>query len=78
MDLATFLAEKRVLVENRLRAILSAFPASSGILEDAMEYSLFSDGKRIRRSASSSGTRPSSRVFTISSSLRNPSSNFIP
>ncbi|MGD0487474.1 MAG: polyprenyl synthetase family protein [Syntrophorhabdales bacterium] len=48
MDLATFLAEKRVLVENRLRAILSAFPASSGILGDAMEYSLFSDGKRIR------------------------------
>ena len=48
MDLTDFLADKRVLVENRLRAILSAFPASSGILKDAMEYSLFSEGKRIR------------------------------
>ncbi len=48
MDLATFLAEKRVFVEDRLRAILSALPASSGILKDAMEYSLFSEGKRIR------------------------------
>ncbi len=48
MDLATFLAEKKMLVENRLRAILSALPASSGELEDAMEYSLFSEGKRIR------------------------------
>ena len=48
MDLTTFLAEKRVLVGNRLRAIFSAIPAPSGILKDAMEYSLFSDGKRIR------------------------------
>ena len=48
MDLATYLAEKRVLAGDRLRAIFSALPASSGILRDAMEYSLFSDGKRIR------------------------------
>jgi geranylgeranyl diphosphate synthase type II len=48
VDLTTFLAEKRVLVEDRLREIFSALPASSGILKDAMEYSLFSEGKRIR------------------------------
>jgi geranylgeranyl diphosphate synthase type II len=48
VDLATFLAEKRVLVESRLRGILSSLPASSGVLKDAMGYSLFSDGKRIR------------------------------
>ena len=48
MDLATYLAEKKVLVEKRLEAILSASPAFSGELGDAMKYSLLSDGKRIR------------------------------
>ncbi|MGD0228776.1 MAG: polyprenyl synthetase family protein [Syntrophorhabdales bacterium] len=48
MDLTSFLAEKRVLVENELRSIFSALPPSSRILVDAMEHSLFSEGKRIR------------------------------
>ncbi len=48
MDLTTFLDEKRMLVGDRLKAIFSDVPASSGVLRDAMEYSLFSDGKRIR------------------------------
>ena len=48
MDLTGFLAEKRVLVENELRTLFSTFPPSSRTLMDAMEYSLFSDGKRIR------------------------------
>lgn len=48
MDLQSFLSEKRVLVENSLRKIFSTFPGSSKELKDAMEYSLFSDGKRIR------------------------------
>jgi geranylgeranyl diphosphate synthase, type II len=48
VELRSFLAEKRELVESRLRTICSAFPASSGKLKEAMEYSLLSDGKRIR------------------------------
>jgi geranylgeranyl diphosphate synthase, type II len=48
VDLNSFLAEKRSLVEESLRAICSALPASSRTLKEAMEYSLFSDGKRIR------------------------------
>jgi geranylgeranyl diphosphate synthase type II len=48
VDFDRFLAEKRTLVENCLRAVFSGFPASSSTLKDAMEYSLFSDGKRIR------------------------------
>ena len=48
MDLTRFLAEKRVLVEKELRQIFSAYPASSRAITEAMEYSLFSDGKRIR------------------------------
>ncbi len=48
MDLQNFLATKKVLVESKLRDIFSSFSASSKVLKDAMEYSLFSDGKRIR------------------------------
>ena len=48
MDLTRFLAEKRALVEQELKAVFSAFPASSRVITEAMEYSLFSDGKRIR------------------------------
>jgi geranylgeranyl diphosphate synthase, type II len=48
VDLNSFLAEKRSLVEESLRTICSALPASSRTLKEAMEYSLFSEGKRIR------------------------------
>lgn len=48
MDLRSFLAENRVLVEDRLKNLFSTFPRLSTALRDAMEYSLFSEGKRIR------------------------------
>jgi geranylgeranyl diphosphate synthase type II len=48
VDVLSFLAETRVLVENKLRAFFSTFPGLSSVLRDAMEYSLFSEGKRIR------------------------------
>jgi geranylgeranyl diphosphate synthase type II len=50
VDLKDFLAEKRAVVEKSLRAVFSDLPTSSGRLKEAMEYSLFSDGKRIRPS----------------------------
>jgi geranylgeranyl diphosphate synthase, type II len=48
VDLTSFLAENRVLVENKLRTLFSTLPGLSSALKDAMEYSLFSEGKRIR------------------------------
>jgi geranylgeranyl diphosphate synthase, type II len=48
VDLKDFLAATRTLVEERLRVIFGTFSASSGVLKEAMEYSVFSDGKRIR------------------------------
>jgi geranylgeranyl diphosphate synthase, type II len=48
VDLQKHLNEKKALVENRLHAIFSLFPDSNKTLRDAMEYSLFGDGKRIR------------------------------
>ena len=45
MDLKYFLAENRVLVENKLRTLFSTFPGLSSALKDAMEYSLFSEEK---------------------------------
>ncbi len=48
MNLQSFLAEKRALVEETLKAICSTLPDSSKPLKEAMEYSLFSQAKRIR------------------------------
>ncbi len=48
MDLQSFLAEKRALVEATLRTVCSNLPHSSKPLKEAMEYSLLSEGKRIR------------------------------
>jgi geranylgeranyl diphosphate synthase type II len=48
VELRSFLAQKRALVEDKLRTISAAFPRISQPLKDAMEYSLFSEGKRIR------------------------------
>ncbi len=48
MDLLSFLHEKRIVVENTLRDIFVSFSSTPGVLRDAMEYMLFSNGKRIR------------------------------
>ncbi len=48
MDLRTFLNEKRLVVEDFLRLIFASFTTSPEVLKDAMEHSLFSEGKRIR------------------------------
>jgi len=50
VDLERFLAGNRKLVEGHLRTLFSALPGFSKTLKEAMEYSLFSDGKRIRPS----------------------------
>ena len=46
MDVRGFLAENGVLVENKLKALFLTFRGPSPALKDAMEYSLFSEGKR--------------------------------
>jgi geranylgeranyl diphosphate synthase type II len=48
VDLAVYLHEKKIVVENTLKDVFASFHASPGILRDAMEYMLFSNGKRIR------------------------------
>ncbi len=48
MELGTYLHDKRIIVENSLKDIFSSFKNTPGILRDAMEYMLFSNGKRIR------------------------------
>jgi geranylgeranyl diphosphate synthase type II len=48
VDLRTFLNEKRIVVEDFLRLIFASFTTSPEVLKDAMEHSLFSEGKRIR------------------------------
>jgi len=48
VDLKGFLAGNRALVEGQLRTLFSALPGLSQPLKEAMEYSVFSEGKRIR------------------------------
>ena len=48
MELSTYLHEKKIIVENALKDIASAWHASPAPLRNAMEYMLFSNGKRIR------------------------------
>lgn len=48
MNLNNYLLDKKILVENTLRDISLSFQDSPPILRDAMEYTLFSSGKRIR------------------------------
>ena len=48
MDLGTFLRDKRIIVDNTLKDIFASLQTTPGMLRDAMEYSLFSNGKRIR------------------------------
>lgn len=48
MDLASYLHDKKIVVENMLRDICTSFVSTPGILRNAMEYMLFSNGKKIR------------------------------
>ncbi|MBP8625999.1 MAG: polyprenyl synthetase family protein [Syntrophorhabdales bacterium] len=48
MELLGFLHEKRIVIENVLKDIFVSFSSTPGVLRDAMEYMLFSNGKRIR------------------------------
>jgi len=48
MDLGIFLHDKRIVVDNTLKDIFASLHTTPGVLRDAMEYSLFSNGKRIR------------------------------
>lgn len=48
MDLASYLHDKKIIVENMLRDICTSFVSTPGILRNAMEYMLFSNGKKIR------------------------------
>lgn len=48
MDLATYLREKQIVVEECLKDIFSSLKTSPAALRDSMAYSLFSHGKRIR------------------------------
>ncbi|RPJ58336.1 MAG: polyprenyl synthetase family protein, partial [Dehalococcoidia bacterium] len=47
-ELGVYLHDKRIIVENALKDIFVSFKATPGVLRDAMEYTLFSNGKRIR------------------------------
>ena len=48
MDLQVYLSEKRAVVEDYLRGIFATISTSPDVLKDAMQHSLFSEGKRIR------------------------------
>lgn len=48
MDLAAYLHDKKIIVENMLREICTSFTSTPGILRNAMEYMLLSNGKKIR------------------------------
>lgn len=48
MDLASYLHDKKIIVENMLRDICTSFTSTPGVLRNAMEYMLFSNGKKIR------------------------------
>jgi geranylgeranyl diphosphate synthase, type II len=48
VDLQSFLSKKRTIVEEVLRSLSISFAPVPGPLKEAMEYSLFSKGKRIR------------------------------
>jgi len=48
VDLANYLHDKKIIVENMLRDICTSFISTPGVLRNAMEYMLFSNGKKIR------------------------------
>ena len=48
MVLSTYLHDKKIIIENALKDICTSFISTPGVLRDAMEYMLFSNGKKIR------------------------------
>jgi geranylgeranyl diphosphate synthase type II len=46
--LSTYLHDKKIIIENTLKDICTSFISTPGVLRDAMEYMLFSNGKKIR------------------------------
>ncbi len=48
VDLSTYLHDKKIIVENTLKDICTSFISTPGVFRDAMEYMLFSNGKKIR------------------------------
>ncbi len=48
MDLSAYLHDKKIIIENTLKDICTTFISTPGVLRDAMEYMLFSNGKKIR------------------------------
>lgn len=48
MSLSTYLHDKKIIIENTLKDICISFVSTPGVLRDAMEYMLFSNGKKIR------------------------------
>jgi geranylgeranyl diphosphate synthase type II len=46
--LSTYLHDKKIIIENALKDICTSFISTPGVLRDAMEYMLFSNGKKIR------------------------------
>jgi geranylgeranyl diphosphate synthase, type II len=48
MVLSTYLHDKKIIIENALKDICTSFVSTPGVLRDAMEYMLFSNGKKIR------------------------------
>ncbi len=48
MDLSSYLHDKKIIVEKALKDICTSFVSTPGVLRDAMEYMLFSNGKKIR------------------------------
>ena len=48
MELSAYLHDKKIIIENTLKDICTSFVSTPGVLRDAMEYMLFSNGKKIR------------------------------
>lgn len=48
MELSAYLHDKKIIIENTLKDICTSFVSTPGVLRDAMEYVLFSNGKKIR------------------------------
>lgn len=48
MDLVSYFREKQIIVEENLKEIFLSLKTSPAVLREAMEYMLFSHGKRIR------------------------------
>jgi geranylgeranyl pyrophosphate synthase len=73
VDLASYLHDKKIVVENMLRAICASFVSTPGILRNAMEYMLFSNGKKIRPILAIAAARPREGAPTTSSPASAPS-----